>query len=111
MLVTTLQIELEVVLLKNVGIKKKRRRFVAGVVEGRILGEQVPERRLRVGKIRMCQRIPIAREIKQFVFQAELEFGAGVLAQEKINRLVTVNMPAEKLHEQKRGRYVGCRQR
>ena len=37
MLVTALQIEVEAVLLKNVGIKKKRRRFVAGVVEGRVL--------------------------------------------------------------------------
>src|SRR5208283_2375277 len=94
-LATKLEIELEEVVLKHIGIIKEPRWFVAGVVEGRGLGEDIPKRGLRIGKIDMSQRIPVVLEIEEFVFQAKLKFNRGSCAHDEINRLVEGHMRAE----------------
>ena len=47
----------------------------------------------------MGERVPFVLEIEQFVFQAELELGSWVGAEDKINRLVARNVFADKLHK------------
>jgi hypothetical protein len=86
---------LEEVLLKHVGIIEEYGWFVAGIVERRIFGEEIPERGLGIGNIEVGQRIPVVLEIEEFVFQAELKFSGGSVAEDEIDRLVEGNMIPE----------------
>ena len=88
MFATELQIELEEFVAKHVGVIEEPRRFVAGIVEGRIPDEGRPERGLRISKIQVRQRIRVALEIEDFVFQAHLKFHGGMCAGDEENRLV-----------------------
>src|ERR1700722_1992634 len=48
MFATELEIKLEEPFLEKIGVIQEHRRLVAGVEEGRILGEGIPERSLRI---------------------------------------------------------------